>query len=75
MEIAKLEKHVNYQSGVVRLSVDIEISMDDCAVFDYTGLDCIPDESIPDILTAVGRMYSGKIKAGRILQEKVGSLI
>lgn len=75
MKITKLEKTCIYGSGLCRISLDIEIDMSDFAHFDYEGLDMIPDDIIPDILTAIGRMYKGKIKKGKILREKIGSLI
>jgi len=34
----------------------------------------VSDEMIPDILVAIGRMYRGKIKKGKILREKVGKI-
>jgi len=75
MKISKLEKETNFLTNKIVIKTEIEIDLDDCAVFDYTGIDCVPDESIPDILTAVGRMYKGKIKRGKILNEKIGSIL
>jgi hypothetical protein len=75
MEITKLEKEANYLIGNCKITVEITISNQDLMQFDYEGLDMIPDETIPDILTAIGRMYHGKIKKGKLLKEKVGSLL
>ena len=75
MKISKLEKEVNYLKDRATIRVEVEIELSDCGVFDYTGLDAIPDEVLPDIITAVGRMYKGKIKNGFIVKEKVGSII
>lgn len=75
MEITKLEKQANYLLNQCKITVEITIPSTDLVMFDYQGIDMIPDEVIPDILTAVGRMYSRKIKHGRILKERVGSII
>jgi len=75
MQITKLEKEANYIDNTCKIKVEISIDLQDLASYDYTGLDMIPDETLPDILTAVGRMYKGKIKQGKILKEKVGSLL
>lgn len=75
MKISKLEKEINFINSKATIKVEIEIDLGDCEIFDYTGLDAIPDESIPDILTAIGRLYKGKIKKGTIVREKVGSII
>lgn len=75
MEITKLEKCVNYNSDKLTITVEVTIPQSDLIDFDYTGLDMFPDESIPDLLVALGRMYKGKIKNGKIAKEKVGSLI
>ena len=75
MEIRNLTKTVNLNQNSVKLEVEIYITPDDMAHFDYEGLDGIPDEDIPNILVAVGRMYSRAIKKGKIIKEKVSSII
>jgi len=66
MKITKLEKLANHITGEVKITVEITISTSDLAEFDYFGLDKFPDESIPDVLVAVGRMYQKRIKPGKI---------
>jgi hypothetical protein len=76
MIITTLEKRTDYETNKVTFKVEIEINDADKNFFwDHQGYDMIPDDLIPDILVAVGRMYKGKIKDGRILKEKVGSII
>lgn len=75
MEITKLEKVAKLEQNKVVISLDIELDALDFEQFDYQGLDLIDDAMIPDILLAISRMYKNKIKNGKILREKVGSLI
>lgn len=75
MEITKLEKCANYNCDKLTITVEITIPSADLIDFDYTGLDMLPDESIPDLLVALGRMYKGKIKNGKIAKEKVASIL
>jgi len=57
MKITKLEKEVLFDEKKVRIVVSIEATFRDLKHLDYKGFDCLPDAMIPDILTAVGRMY------------------
>lgn len=75
MEVIKMEKTVNYGENKVNITVDIELDAQDFAVFDYSGFDLIPDEHIPDVLIAVGRIYKNRIKKGKILADAVRSLV
>lgn len=74
MKISKLKKEANYIQDKVKITVEIEIPNQSLRNYGYKGLDMISDEVIPDILIAIGRMYSGRIRNGRIIREKVGRL-
>lgn len=63
MKISKLQKEALLDKKEVRLTVEITIDTTD---IDYQGFDLFPDELIPDVLVAVGRKYSNKIKKGKI---------
>ena len=73
MKLTKLQKEIIYEGGICRITTEITINVEDLANFDYGGIDMIPDECIPDILVAVGRMYKGRIKKGKILDSRVKS--
>lgn len=76
MKITKLEKEANYIGlGSCKIKVEVEITAEDLMHYDYSGLDKLRDEDIPDILVAIGRMYKNRIKNGKIDQDKVGSLL
>ena len=66
MKITKLEKTANINDCKCKINVEITLDGEDFTAFDYQGFDMIPDKTIPDILVAVGRMYSNRIKKGKI---------
>lgn len=70
MEITKLEKEVLMDELRVRLTVEITIDMAEVNS-DYKGLDLLSDEKIPDILVAIGRQYSNRIKKGKIRKHAI----
>jgi hypothetical protein len=71
MKITKLEKETNYISNTVKIGVEITIDKYGLDILKYVGngFDYIPDEMIPSILVAVGKVYKGKIKNGKIIEE------
>lgn len=75
MDLISLTKEVKLEQRKVILEFTIELDVNDFAMYDYQGFDLIDDEMIPDILLAISRRYKNKIKKGRILREKVGSII
>lgn len=68
MRISNIKKEASYNSFECRITIEITISAEDLAQFDYTGFDMLPDEVIPDMLLALGRMYKNRIKQGKIKQ-------
>jgi hypothetical protein len=74
MEISKLEKEINFMNNTAKISVEITIEKEALELLKYHGLDMIPDDMIPSVLVAVGSMYKGRIKNGKI-KERINSLV
>ena len=74
MRITKLEKEINYLNDTAKITVEITIEKEGLDLLKYHGLDMLPDGMIPSVLIAVGSMYRGRIKDGKI-KEKVSSIV
>ena len=71
MKITKLQKEALFNTEKCRVTVEITVDRPD----GYDGFDIFPDESIPDLLVAIGRMYKRAIKDGKLNEDKVSSLL
>jgi hypothetical protein len=61
MRISKLEKETNLDKKEVKIKVEILLDENDLTLLDYRGFDMFPDEKVPDLLVAAGRMCKNKI--------------